>query len=207
MSPRERRWDGEKQKKKYSCPQCRQTFKQRPVLVKNVMLADFVEELKEKKTEPQAGPSDPCDAGPGDVGCDACSPPGRKRKALKSCLQCRVSFCEQHLQPHYEVPFKKHKLIEASKLQENICSQHDMVMEIFCLTDQQVICSLCLNDEHKEHDIVSAAAEMSKKKKELGVSRKTSSRESRRREVVKVLQPEVEASISLLIKQSGNVLS
>ncbi|KAF3848759.1 hypothetical protein F7725_015256 [Dissostichus mawsoni] len=115
------------------------------------MLADFVEELKEKRKNPKLVHLIP-------VMLDL------------EMWDCRVSFCEQHLQPHYEVPFKKHKLIEASKLQENICSQHDMVMEIFCLTDQQVICSLCLNDEHKEHDIVSAAAEMSKKKKELGVS-------------------------------------
>ncbi|XP_033952315.1 tripartite motif-containing protein 16-like [Pseudochaenichthys georgianus] len=194
MSCISRRWDGEKQKKKYSCPHCRLTFKQRPVLVKNVMLADFVEELKEKKTEPQAGPSDPCDAGPGDVGCDICSPNGRKRKALKSCLQCRLSYCGQHLQPHYEVPFKKHKLIEASKLQENICSQHDKVMEIFCLTDQQCICVLCSIGEHKGHDTVSAAAEMSKKQKELGVSRQNIQQRIQNEEkIVKELLPEVKA--------------
>ncbi|KAF3848760.1 hypothetical protein F7725_015257 [Dissostichus mawsoni] len=66
-------------------------------------------------------------------------------------------------------------------------------MEIFCLTDQQVICSLCLNDEHKEHDIVSAAAEMSKKKKELGVSRQNIQQRIQNKRKVKVLQQEVEA--------------
>uniref|UniRef100_A0A3B4TNV4 RING-type domain-containing protein n=1 Tax=Seriola dumerili TaxID=41447 RepID=A0A3B4TNV4_SERDU len=37
-------WDEEDQKKIYSCPQCRQTFKPRPVLVKSTMLAVLVEE-------------------------------------------------------------------------------------------------------------------------------------------------------------------
>uniref|UniRef100_A0A3Q3MYI0 Uncharacterized protein n=1 Tax=Labrus bergylta TaxID=56723 RepID=A0A3Q3MYI0_9LABR len=39
-------WDKEDEKTIYSCPQCRQTFTPRPVLVKSTMLAVLVEELK-----------------------------------------------------------------------------------------------------------------------------------------------------------------
>uniref|UniRef100_A0A8C4H3D7 Tripartite motif-containing protein 16 n=1 Tax=Dicentrarchus labrax TaxID=13489 RepID=A0A8C4H3D7_DICLA len=60
-------WDGEDEKKIHSCPQCRQTFTPRPVLVKSTMLAVLVEELK--KTGLQAAPADLCYAGPEDVAC------------------------------------------------------------------------------------------------------------------------------------------
>ncbi|XP_071397306.1 tripartite motif-containing protein 16-like isoform X3 [Centroberyx affinis] len=185
-------WDEEDQKKIHSCPQCRQTFTPRPVLVKNTMLAELVEELR--KTGLQAAPPDRCYAGPGDVACDVCT--GRKLKALKSCLVCLASYCEQHLQPHYESStFEKHKLVDPSKkLQENICSRHDEVMKVFCRTDQQCICLLCSMDEHEGHDKVSAAAERTERQKELGVSRQQIQQRIQDREKdVKVLQQEVEA--------------
>uniref|UniRef100_A0A672KS58 Tripartite motif-containing protein 16-like n=1 Tax=Sinocyclocheilus grahami TaxID=75366 RepID=A0A672KS58_SINGR len=85
-------WDLEDQKRVYSCPQCRQSFSQRPALAKNTMLAEVVEKLKKTKL------SADCYAGAGDVQCDVCT--GRKYKAVRSCLMCLNSYCQNHLEQH-----------------------------------------------------------------------------------------------------------
>ncbi|XP_053362955.1 E3 ubiquitin-protein ligase TRIM16-like [Clarias gariepinus] len=158
-------WDQEDVKGVYSCPQCRETFTPRPVLHRNNILAEVV--VKLKKTEVQAPSPAYSYAGPGDVECDSCI--GRKRKAVNSCLVCLASYCEDHLEPHYQSPaFKKHKLVEAcADLQEKICSQHDKLIDIYCCTDQSFICYLCKMDGHTDHDTVLAKVERTEKEKEL----------------------------------------
>ncbi|XP_036828077.1 E3 ubiquitin/ISG15 ligase TRIM25-like isoform X1 [Oncorhynchus mykiss] len=187
-------WDQDVLKGVYSCPQCRETFTPRPNLRKNNMLAELVE--KQKKTGLQAAPPPAlCYAGPGDVACDVCTGT-RKQKALMSCLVCLASYCETHLQSHYESPaLKKHKLVKATAhLQEKICSHHDKLLEVYCRTDQQCICLLCVMDEHKGHDTVSAAAERTEKQRQLGMSQqKVQQRFQEREKELKNLQKAVKS--------------
>ncbi|XDV26104.1 hypothetical protein PO909_029891 [Leuciscus waleckii] len=153
-------WDQEDQMRVYSCPQCRQIFSPRPALVKNTILAEVVEKLKTKL------PAD-CYAGAGDVQCDVCT--GRKRKAVKSCLGCLNSYCQNHLEQHESFfKRKRHNLTDATgRLQEMICQKHDKLLEVFCRTDQKCICVLCMMAEHKNHDTVSAEAQRTEKQHQL----------------------------------------
>ncbi|CAG5896557.1 unnamed protein product, partial [Menidia menidia] len=153
----------------FVCPQCRQSFSPRPVLARNTMLADVVERFKGTGLEETSDP--PADhrtlAGADDVQCDVCT--GRKNRAVKSCLVCLASYCDAHVQPHYDSPaFKKHKLVSASKrLQETLCPRHDRLLEVYCRTDRRCICYLCLTDEHKGHDTVLAEAEIQHQQRNL----------------------------------------
>uniref|UniRef100_A0A3Q4C041 Tripartite motif-containing protein 16-like n=1 Tax=Mola mola TaxID=94237 RepID=A0A3Q4C041_MOLML len=143
-------WDQEKEKEKYSCPQCRETFIKRPVLKRNNMLEELVEKLK---TNMQ--PSPPAAVVCGDLGdfvCDFCCR-AEPNKATMSCLTCLASFCPAHLEPHYSVPvLRKHRLVSATvPLQEKMCTKHNKLVEVYCLTDKQLVCYLCAGDEHKGH--------------------------------------------------------
>lgn len=143
-----------------SCPQCRETFYPRPVLKRNTLLADLLEQHRgERSKRVDGGGEDDTCAGPGDVSCDACT--GRKRKAFMFCRVCLASYCETHLLPHYEVPpLKRHSLTPASaRVQESICSRHNKLLEIHCRTDQLFICLMCVMDGHKGHDTVAVETE------------------------------------------------
>ncbi|XP_016108054.1 tripartite motif-containing protein 16-like [Sinocyclocheilus grahami] len=185
-------WDQDDQKGVYSCPQCRQTFTPRPVLGKNTILAEVVEKIK--KTKLQAAHPAQCFPGSGNVECDLCT--GDKNKAIKSCLVCLESYCKNHLERHEEFHSgKRHKLTDANgQLQEMICPQHDKLLEIFCRTDQQCICYLCMLDEHKTHETVSAAAERTEKQRQLGeMQRKYQERIQERQKELEELREAVES--------------
>ncbi|XP_065118301.1 tripartite motif-containing protein 16-like [Paramisgurnus dabryanus] len=150
-------WD---QKRNYSCPQCRQTFNTRPDLYKNTMLAEVVEKLTDRSAVSSAGPED--------VKCDVCTE--RKYKAIKSCLVCLNSYCQTHFEQHEAFHTgKRHKVIDVTgRLQEMICPKHHKQLEIYCRTDQQCVCYLCMMDEHKGHDTVLVEVEGTEKQRLLG---------------------------------------
>ncbi|XP_050961727.1 tripartite motif-containing protein 16-like protein [Labeo rohita] len=181
----------------YRCPLCQQTFTPRPVLGKNVVVAEMVEILK--KTRLQASPVHPPapvlfpspvpppvpavhHTGSGDVQCDSCT--GMKQKAVKTCRECRNSYCQTHLEQHENLfRGKGHNLMDATgRLRQMICPQHDKMLEMYCRTDQRCICMLCLMDEHKNHDTVSTAAARTEKQAHLEETKKKVSQRIQKKE-------------------------
>ncbi|XP_051553559.1 E3 ubiquitin-protein ligase TRIM47-like isoform X2 [Myxocyprinus asiaticus] len=158
-------WDQDDLKGVYSCPLCKHIFTPRPVVGKNVVFAEMLEKLKTTKL--QAAVPAHCYAGPEDVECNVCT--RRKYKAVKSCLVCMKSYCETHFKRHEKFhPGKRHKVINATgRLQEMICPKHNKQLDIYCRTDQQSVCELCMMDEHKYHESVSVSEERINKQKQL----------------------------------------
>ncbi|XP_056598968.1 finTRIM family, member 54 [Triplophysa dalaica] len=168
MSCISRSWDQDNWNTLYRCPQCRQTFTPRPALNKNVVIAQMVANLN--RTQRQTNDVSPCYADFGDVECDVCTSV-RKRKAVKSCLVCLNSFCQSHLQQHESLfEGERHYLMDAvEKLEEMICPKHDKLLEAYCHTDKESICSLCMRDEHKQHDVAPVARIMTQSSSSLSV--------------------------------------
>ncbi|XP_051783657.1 tripartite motif-containing protein 16-like [Erpetoichthys calabaricus] len=154
-------WD---QSQVCSCPQCRHTFTTRPELNRNTLLNEVIKKLK--KTTLSSPPPQNY-TGPVDAECDFCT--GEKFRAVKSCLTCPASYCQTHLQPHYEVAtLKHHKLIDPDRnLNDKLCEKHQKSLEIFCKTDDSCICMMCVVTGHKHHEMVELETEREEKQKQL----------------------------------------
>ncbi|KAG2465954.1 TRI25 ligase, partial [Polypterus senegalus] len=156
-------WD---QSQEYSCAHCRNTLMQRPELKRNTLLNEVIKKLKKTTI---SLPSQNY-AGPGDVECDFCT--RKKFRAEKSCLTCMASYCQTHLQPHYEGDaWKGHKLVDPDRnLKEKLCEKHQKSLEMFCKTDEMCICLMCGMTEHEGHEKVELETEREENEKQLGVS-------------------------------------
>ncbi|KAI5610073.1 tripartite motif-containing protein 16-like, partial [Silurus asotus] len=133
-----RQWDGEVRNRVYSCPLCKQHFSLRPILGRNIMLAEMVEKLKKTRVFKRTL------AGPEDVECDVCI--RHKQKAVKSCLVCVASYCQVHFEMHNELnPENTHKVIKSRySLKDRICSVHKKPKDVFCSKKEEFYCPECV---------------------------------------------------------------
>ncbi|XP_051783948.1 E3 ubiquitin-protein ligase TRIM47-like isoform X1 [Erpetoichthys calabaricus] len=150
-----------------SCPQCRENFTMRPALQRNNQLNEVIKKFKRPRLTPHSSQNY---TSLGDMECDFCT--GKKFRAVKSCLTCLASFCQAHLQPHYEVAaWKGHKLVNPDRnLKEKLCEKHQKSLEMFCKTDEMCICLMCAVTEHYGHEKVKLETEREEKQKQLGVT-------------------------------------
>ncbi|XP_060736526.1 E3 ubiquitin-protein ligase TRIM39-like isoform X2 [Tachysurus vachellii] len=140
------------------CPYCNEKFTIRPEHKINITLRDVADNFKKRSKEPPESL---------EVLCDVCT--GVKQKAVKSCLDCGVTFCSSHLEPHINVQrYKKHKLINAVKnLEMYMCQKHERPLELFCRDDQMYLCQFCTEGEHRDHNVILLEEESGQKKIQL----------------------------------------
>ncbi|XP_015201571.2 E3 ubiquitin-protein ligase TRIM39-like isoform X2 [Lepisosteus oculatus] len=146
------------------CPLCKKTFPVRPELSINTFIAGMAEQFRKMRVSSEQE----CPATAGEVLCDSCT--GEKLRAVKSCLVCLASYCESHIQPHFQgAAFRRHRLVEpVSSLEDRLCKKHERLLELFCRRDQTCICVLCTETEHRAHKTVPVEREWAEKKPELG---------------------------------------
>lgn len=172
------------------CALCKELFNQRPDLRVNTTLAQMTEQLKNtsQKSIAEDGENDGEDGedDEGHVRCDVCS----RRRAVKSCLVCLTSFCEEHLRPHYKSPgLRRHQLMEpVNDLEERTCPVHNRPRRFFCQTEQICICQFCSETHHLHHAVVSTETEARQKRQEMSKLQGTLwDMSSKRREKIKQL--------------------
>ncbi|XP_069619153.1 E3 ubiquitin/ISG15 ligase TRIM25-like isoform X2 [Ranitomeya imitator] len=140
----------------YSCPECREEFLDRPALKRNITLCKVVENFLSPL------PSQKKITG---ICCTYCihSP----APAVKSCLNCEASLCDQHLRVHSKEA--EHVLTDPStSLGNKKCSVHKKILEYYCIEDDACICVSCsLFGEHRGHKLHPVYKASEKKKEKL----------------------------------------
>ncbi|XP_068129289.1 E3 ubiquitin-protein ligase TRIM11-like [Hyperolius riggenbachi] len=139
----------------YSCPECREKFQEQPALQRNIKLRNIVENFL--STQPGQEESQ--------VFCSHCI--HTPVPAVKSCLHCEVSLCENHLRVHKKSP--EHVLCDPTTfLEDRKCFVHQEVLKYYCTDDAACVCVSCyVIGEHVGHKMVSLAEASESRKSKL----------------------------------------
>ncbi|XP_075175611.1 E3 ubiquitin/ISG15 ligase TRIM25-like [Anomaloglossus baeobatrachus] len=125
----------------YSCPDCRAQYPEHPALEKNRKLRNIVERFSSAQPEME-------ETG---IFCTFCTK--SPVPAVKSCLQCETSLCEEHLAAHNKSV--NHNLTEPTvSFMDRKCSTHKEILKYYCPRDNSCICVTCwVAGAHKGHDV------------------------------------------------------
>ena len=140
-----------------TCPECRKTsvipsggIRQLP---NNFFINRIVDEvaLKEKVT------------GEEDVRCDLCI---REDPAVVLCFDCGIFLCNYCNESHkYSKEYRGHSLSQLRELRSEkkdvyvrpkakplLCQEHDMELNFYCATCEQLVCHYCITTDHGAHE-------------------------------------------------------
>ncbi|KAK7877665.1 hypothetical protein WMY93_031677 [Mugilogobius chulae] len=121
-----------------TCPVCKRSYKTRPKLSVNTLLKELVSERKLEKNKSRS-------------------------------MENMWSFTEVQCDPHLTVSgLKKHQLMEpVENLEDRLCPEHQRPLELFCHTDEKIVCLMCSVLEHKSHELLSLEAACERRRSSL----------------------------------------
>ncbi|KAM9315557.1 nuclear factor 7, ovary-like [Gastrophryne carolinensis] len=121
----------------YSCPECREESHERPALHRNITLGNIAEYLLASHKHQEENV----------IFCTYCI--HISLPAVKSCLHCDASLCEDHLRVHSKS--LEHVLSDPTTYLENKQScVHQKVLEYGCTDNTACICVSCMRDGHEK---------------------------------------------------------
>ncbi|XP_053714938.1 E3 ubiquitin-protein ligase TRIM39-like isoform X2 [Synchiropus splendidus] len=149
------------------CPLCKEAFKSRPDLRINVDLKDITDKFKRSLRKPTPTKRVIPRQHSKEVFCDMCN--DTKQTAIKSCLDCKLSFCEEHLVLHQkDLVTSTHWLTDLVSFDSShLCRHHNKVLELFCKTDQTPLCVKCSEHKHRHHEFIPLEKEIKKIKGQM----------------------------------------
>ncbi|XP_051782769.1 E3 ubiquitin-protein ligase Midline-1 isoform X1 [Erpetoichthys calabaricus] len=203
----------------FQCPTCRYviTLNQRGLegLKRNVTLQNIIDRFQKASV---SGPNSPSETrrergydgnamtmSSEKVLCQFCDQ-DPAQDAVKTCVTCEVSYCEDCLKATHpnKKPFTGHRLIEPipdSHLRGLLCLEHeDEKVNMYCVTDEQLICALCkLVGRHRDHQVAALSDRYEKLKRAPGrfFSKRTEQETSD--------QQSLDANLTNLIKRNNEL--
>ncbi|XP_051542803.1 E3 ubiquitin-protein ligase TRIM39 isoform X1 [Myxocyprinus asiaticus] len=145
------------------CPKCSSVFQETPELCENNFAREMAEQIRKQRSQ-RASEHRPVTSD--NILCDMC-PLEKASPAVKSCLMCVASYCEEHVKLHTS-RFSRHALVQPQhRMDERICSKHERPLELYCRYDQTCVCVLCTNAEHHTHHTIPVEREWAERKTQL----------------------------------------
>uniref|UniRef100_A0A096MBN0 E3 ubiquitin/ISG15 ligase TRIM25-like n=1 Tax=Poecilia formosa TaxID=48698 RepID=A0A096MBN0_POEFO len=157
------------------CPECRENHQSGTNFQKNFKLANIADDYLRRRRAMTAAASalksqEPLSFSAAQlaktifaVQCDYCPAEGKDKQdaasstlAVKTCLKCEVSMCQEHLKPHLELPaFREHVLADPMlDFWKRKCLDHDEVYRYYCMDDKMCVCNACtIEGGHSGHTI------------------------------------------------------
>ncbi|KAJ8268740.1 hypothetical protein COCON_G00113470 [Conger conger] len=182
------------------CPECRESMRCSAPLQRNYRLANIAEDYRQRgRPRPVPAPS------PAPVPCDLCCP-GDAAGAVKTCLQCEVSMCAEHLRPHLERPaFRTHPLAQPlGDARQRKCPAHDELYRYYCPQDRALLCQACtIEGQHAGHGLQTLKNTMRDLKEALQVQGQRLNRRISRSEKFLQLRADAERDSQCVRAHSG----